>query len=114
MAKQFTAPVVVVGLLGGFVAGRTTGRRDVGGVVFGAAGAWCARSWFRSHSPAVAGSLLAVYLGALGVSHPLAKKIGPWPSVLGVTAAAASAAYVFADRSRRIVGTSRKQIFWRR
>ncbi len=102
MAKEFTAPIVVVGLLGGFVAGRVTGRRDAGGVVFAAAGAWCMRSWLRSRNPAVAASLLATYVGALGVSHPLAKKIGPWPSVFGVTAAAAAAALVFADRARSV------------
>jgi hypothetical protein len=37
----------------------------------------------------------------MGVSHPLAKKVGTWPSVLGVTAAAAGAAYVLSDRRRR-------------
>ena len=36
----------------------------------------------------------------MGVSHPLAKRIGTWPSVLGVTAAAAGAAWALADRRR--------------
>jgi hypothetical protein len=48
-------------------------------------------------APLVAG-LSAAYWVAMGVSHPLAKKVGTWPSVLGVTAAAAGAAYVLADR----------------
>ncbi len=34
-------------------------------------------------------------------SHPLAKKVGAWPAVLGVSAAAAAAAWVLADRDGR-------------
>ena len=34
----------------------------------------------------------------MGVSHPLAKKVGTWPSVLGVTAVSAGAAWLLADR----------------
>jgi hypothetical protein len=45
------------------------------------------------------GVLVGTYAIAFGVSHPLAKKLGAWPSVLTVTAAAAAAAYVLADRS---------------
>jgi hypothetical protein len=36
--------------------------------------------------------------GAFGLSHPLAKKIGAWPSVLAVSAATAAASYAAADR----------------
>jgi hypothetical protein len=46
------------------------------------------------------GMLLGGYLAAFGVSHPLAKKIGAWPSVFTVAAAASAAAYVAADRPR--------------
>jgi hypothetical protein len=46
----------------------------------------------------VAGSLLGGYLVAFGASHPLAKKVGAWPAVFGVTTAAAGAAYAVADR----------------
>ena len=59
-----------------------------------------ARQWYAvGGAPLVAG-LSAAYWAAMGVSHPLAKKVGTWPSVLGVTAAAAGAAYVLADRRR--------------
>lgn len=44
------------------------------------------------------GCLLGVYTAAMGVSHPLAKKIGSWPAVLAVTAASAGASYAAADR----------------
>lgn len=94
-----TAPVVAGGLIGGFAAARYSGRRELGGVVLGAAGAWCARSWLRSHGPGVMGLLLGTYLAAFGVSHPLAKKLGAWRSVLAVTGAAAGTVYAVADRS---------------
>jgi hypothetical protein len=45
------------------------------------------------------GLLLGVYAAAFGSSHPLAKKIGAWPSVLTVTAVASGATYALADRS---------------
>jgi hypothetical protein len=92
-----TAPVVAVGLVGGYAAARYSGRRELGGAVLAAAGAWCGRSWLRS-GPATAGLLGATYLAAFGASHPLAKKVGAWPSVGIVTTVAAGAAYLVADR----------------
>jgi hypothetical protein len=38
------------------------------------------------------------YVAAFGGSHPLAKKIGAWPSVGVATVVAAGAAAAFADR----------------
>jgi hypothetical protein len=93
-----TAPVVAAGLIGGFAGARYGGRRDLGGAVFAAAGAVAARQWLRSSGPGVMGVLLGVYSVALGVSHPLAKKIGAWPSVLAVTAAASGASWALGDR----------------
>jgi membrane glycosyltransferase len=94
-----TAPVVAAGLVGGFAAARYSGRRELGGLVLGSAGAWSAWRWLKSSGPGVMGLLLGIYLAAFGVSHPLAKKIGAWRSVLAVTAGAAGAAYALADRS---------------
>lgn len=93
-----TAPVVAGGLIGGFATARYSGRRELGGVVLGSAGAWCAQRWLRRSGPGVMGVLLGGYLAAFGVSHPLAKRLGPWPSVLAVSAAAAAASYGLADR----------------
>ncbi len=62
-----------------------------GGVVAG-------REWARRTSPGVTGALVGVYLGAFGLSHPLAKRIGAWPSVLLVSALTSAASYVAADR----------------
>jgi hypothetical protein len=66
--------------------------------VLAAGGAWCGREWVRSAGPAVAGALGATYLAAFGASHPLAKKIGAWPSVLAVSGVTAAAAFLAADR----------------
>jgi hypothetical protein len=93
-----TAPVVAAGLVGGFAAARYSGRRELGGAVLAAAGLLSGRSWARSVGPATAVALGATYLAAFGASHPLAKKVGAWPSVGIVTALAAGAAYVVADR----------------
>ncbi len=80
-----------LGLVGGFAAARSTGRRDLGGLVFAVAGAWSAREWARTSGPVVAVGLTAGYVAAMGVSHPLAKRIGAWPSVLAVPAATVAA-----------------------
>ncbi len=98
MTTTFTSPVVAAGLIGGYAAARYSGYRQLGGVVLAGAGIWCTREWVATKGPAVAGSLLVGYLGAFGGSHPLAKKIGAWPSVLSVTAAAAGVTYAVADR----------------
>jgi hypothetical protein len=98
-SSERTAPVVAAGLLGGFAAARYSGRRELGGVVLAAAGAWCTRSWTNTAGPAVAAGLLGTYLAAFAGSHPLAKKIGAWPSVCSVTALAAGASYALADHA---------------
>lgn len=99
MANLPTSPVVAAGLVGGFAAARFSGRRELGGAVLAAAGAYSAKRWLGTRGPGVTGLLLGVYCAAFGLSHPLAKKLGPWPSVLTVTAAASGATYALADRS---------------
>lgn len=93
-----TAPVVAAGLLGGYLVARETGIRPLGGVVLGTAGIVAGRSWLQTAGPGAAAGLGALYLAAFGASHPLAKRIGAWPSVLAVTAVTAGAAHVLADR----------------
>lgn len=94
-----TAPVVATGLIGGFAIARYSGRREVGGLFLAACGTWNARRWTRQGGSRLAVPLTAAYVGAFGASHPLAKRIGPWPSVLAVTALAAGAAAITADRA---------------
>src|ERR1700761_8788662 len=83
-----------LGLSGGFAGARGTGRRELGGALFAAAGAWCAREWYRAHGPAAAVGLGAVYVAAMGGSHPLARRVGAWPSVAAVTAVTVAAAEI--------------------
>lgn len=87
-----TATVVAGGMLGGWLTARETGIRPLGGVVLAAAGLWAGRSWLATVG------LSALYIGAFGASHPLAKKIGARPSVLTVAAVTSAAAYALADR----------------
>ncbi|GAA1433144.1 hypothetical protein GCM10009616_24450 [Microlunatus lacustris] len=93
-----TAPVVALGLLGGYLTARETGIRPLGGVVLGAAGVFAGRTWLAKGGPAVTAALAAVYLLGFGASHPLARKIGAWPSVLVVTAVSAGASWALVDR----------------
>jgi hypothetical protein len=93
--------VAAAGLVGGFAAARRTGRRDLGGAVFAAAGAWCEREWTRTSGPLAAAALGALYSSAMGASHPLAKRIGAWPSVLAVAAVAAAGSELVTRRAHR-------------
>jgi hypothetical protein len=98
MASIPTAPVVAAGLVGGYVVARRTKIRPLGGAVLGAAGLMAGRTWARTTGPATTALLSGVYLGGFGASHPLAKKIGPWPAVLSVAAVSAAASYALCDR----------------
>jgi hypothetical protein len=100
MAKIPTAPLVASGLIGGYLVARESEVRPLGGAVLAAFGLGAAAVWRTRTSPAVTGVLLATYLGGFGLSHPLAKKIGPWPAVLSVAGVSAGASYLLADRSR--------------
>lgn len=93
-----TAPLVTVGLLGGYLVARESGIRPLGGVVLGAAGIYAGRSWLAKVGPGGTAGLAALYLGGFGASHVLAKKVGAWPAVLAVTAVSAGASWAVADR----------------
>lgn len=86
--------LAVVGLVGGFAAARYSGKRALGGAVFAAAGAAAAPRLVRTAGPRGAATVAAIYAAAMGGSHPLAKKVGPWPAVLGVAAATAAASEI--------------------
>lgn len=89
------------GLLGGFALAQSTGRRELGGGVFAAAGALAERDWLRRVGTGPAIGLGVGYAAAMGVSHPLAKKLGAWPSVLTVTAAVVAASELVQRRLSR-------------
>jgi hypothetical protein len=94
--------VAAAGLVGGFAVARYSGRREAGGIAFALAGAWSGREWERRSGPLAAAGLGLLYTAAMGGSHPLAKKLGPWPSVVLVAAVVAAASEVVerAARSR--------------
>jgi len=96
-----TAPVVAVGLVGGYLVARETKIRPLGGAVLAAAGVIAGRQWLRTAGPAATAALSVVYLGGFGASHPLAKKVGPWPAVLAVAATSAASSWLVADRRAR-------------
>ena len=92
-----TATVVAAGLIGGWLTARESGIRPLGTIPLVAAGALAARSWNKKKGPGITAALLGTYVGAFGMSHPLAKKIGAWPAVLTATGAAATIAYMVSD-----------------
>ncbi len=87
MRSASPAVLAPAGLIGGFAAARYSGNRALGGAVFAVVGAWCVREWSRRSGPAAAGGLAALYAASMGGSHPLARKLGPWSSVLAVSGA---------------------------
>ncbi len=98
LSRVPTAPLLAAGLVGGFALAQRTGVRPLGGAVMLGANVASVRQWHAVDGVPLAIGLSAAYWAAMGVSHPLAKKVGTWPSVLGVTTAAAGAAWLLADR----------------
>ncbi|GAB3212502.1 hypothetical protein ACQEU5_16065 [Marinactinospora thermotolerans] len=86
------------GLIGGYAVARSTGNRPLGGAVLAACGVAAFRRWRHRAGSGRAAALSGVYVAAFGVSHPLAKRLGAWPSVLTVTAATAIAGYALGER----------------
>lgn len=75
-------------VLGGYAVGRRTGNRKLAGIAL-AAGLGAAVPRWAKHSPVLAAVLALGTVGLVGVSHPLSKRLGPWPAVLTTSAAAA-------------------------
>ncbi|MEV6111037.1 hypothetical protein AB0L59_00620 [Streptomyces sp. NPDC052109] len=98
MARVPSAVVAATGLVGGYGVARWTKKRQLGGAVLGVAGAAAVQQWRKQAGGKAAGALSAAYVAAFAASHPLAKKVGAWPSVLGVAGAVALASWAVADR----------------
>ncbi|MDH6680360.1 hypothetical protein M2284_004589 [Rhodococcus sp. LBL1] len=94
--KTATSALAAAGLVGGYTVARQTGNRQLGGAVLAAVGGVCTYNWAKSSGPGRAAALLGTYVAAFGGSHPLAKKIGAWPSVGVVAAGTAIASQVVA------------------
>lgn len=86
------------GLLGGFGTARATGVRAAGGAVLATVGAVVFVLVNRRGGPVRATAVVLTYLGAFGGSHPLAKRLGAWRSVLAVAGATAVPAALLAER----------------
>ncbi|KOG49724.1 hypothetical protein [Streptomyces decoyicus] len=100
MAEVPTAAIAATGLLGGYATARWTKKRPLGGVALAAAGAVAARGWQQKAGNATAAALSGAYVAAFAGSHPLAKKIGAWPSVCAVAGGVALASWVAVDRRK--------------
>ncbi|MCQ9185302.1 hypothetical protein KMT30_41020 [Streptomyces sp. IBSBF 2953] len=98
MAKVPSAVIAAGGLVGGYGVARWTRQRPLGGVVLAVAGAAAAQRWRQQAGGVAAGALSVAYVAAFAGSHPLSKKVGPWPSVFGVAGAVALASWAVADR----------------
>ncbi|GAA2419738.1 hypothetical protein [Streptomyces glaucus] len=98
MAKVPSALVAAGGLVGGYGVARWSGKRQLGGAVLAVAGGVAARQWRQRAGGRAAGALTAAYVAAFAGSHPLARKVGAWPSVAGVAGAVALASWAVADR----------------
>jgi hypothetical protein len=98
MARIPSSLVAAGGLVGGYGIARATKRRELGGVALLAAGAVAATQWKRAAGPATAVALSGLYVAAFAGSHPLAKKLGAWPSVAAVSSGVALASWAAVDR----------------
>lgn len=101
-----TAPVVATSLIGGYLVARETGIRPLGGAVLGAGGLVAGRRWLRTVGPLRTAILVAVYLVGFGASHPVAKRTGPWPAVLGAAGSSALCSWLLSDRKASGATTS--------
>ncbi|MGW1875903.1 hypothetical protein [Streptomyces sp. NPDC001975] len=98
MARVPSSVIAASGLVGGYGVARWTKKRPLGGAVLAVAGAAAAQQWRRRAGGKAAGALSVAYVAAFAGSHPLAKKVGAWPSVVGVAGAVALASWAVADR----------------
>ncbi|QUH01292.1 hypothetical protein HUO13_11195 [Saccharopolyspora erythraea] len=98
MSTVAAGALTSAGLVGGFAVAQATRHRYWGGVVAAGAGLGAMRICHRNAGLGRALLLGGSYAAALAGSHPLAKKVGAWPSVFTVTAATAVAAGVLARK----------------
>ncbi|AEM80339.1 hypothetical protein [Streptomyces violaceusniger] len=98
MAGVSAGVVAAGGLVGGYGVARWTKKRPLGGVALAAAGVVATQGWREKAGNGTAAALSRAYVAAFAGSHPLAKKIGAWPSVFAVAGGVALASWVLADR----------------
>lgn len=101
--RTLPAAIAASSLIGGFAVARVTENRPAGGAVLLIGGAAAGYLWFRQAGAARTTVNTAIFVAAFVGSHPLAKQIGPWPSVLAVSAGTAVATYLIAAPKRDVV-----------
>ncbi|MFE7121673.1 hypothetical protein ACFU99_40210 [Streptomyces sp. NPDC057654] len=99
MAGVPTSVVAAAGLVGGYGVARWTNRRPLGGAALAAAGTVAARQWQQRSGTGAAAALTGLYVAAFAGSHPLAKKVGAWPSVFAVAGGVALASWAVERRA---------------
>jgi len=92
--RLLPATLAAGSLIGGYAVARSTKKRQLGGAVLAVGAGAATVMWWQQAGPVRAVSALTVVLGAFGASHPLAKQVGAWPSVLGVAATTAVTTYL--------------------
>lgn len=91
--RLLPAALAAGSLIGGYAVARSTKKRQLGGLVLAAGAGAATVMWWQQAGPVKAISALTIVVGAFGASHPLAKQVGAWPSVLGVAATTAVATF---------------------
>lgn len=100
LMRQQTASVAAASMVGSYViASRVGSRSGALAAMLGPLG-WCATAWNRDHGVVTATALTAVYVGGFGASHPLARRVGAWPAVLGAAALTGAATHAVAGRGQ--------------
>lgn len=82
----------------GFAVADLTGSRPLGGVVLFLGGLACGLRWRVLLGLRRALALVAVFLVAFALAHPLGHAIGAWPAVLLVALAVAAISWHVADQ----------------
>jgi hypothetical protein len=93
--------IAPLSLVVGFGVADVTGVRPLGGIVLFLAALWCGLEWRRTRGLGIALGLVAVYLLAFGLSHPLGKAIEPWPAVVLVSLVVGAVTWAATTRSTR-------------
>ena len=93
-----TWPIAAGALLLGFSVADVTGVRALGGIVLFRGALVCGLRWRLLLGLPRALGLVAAFLAAFALSHPLGDAIGAWPAVFVVSAAVGGIAWRVADR----------------
>lgn len=101
-----TWPIAAGALVLGFGVAEITGVRALGGVVLFLGALACGLRWRVLLGLPRALALVAVFLAAFALAHPLGEAIGSWPAVLLVAAVVGGVVWRVADAPRAAARTA--------